>query len=161
MNECLFWRRFLSDTGRGALLGASSNGLSEWRSGKIDVRNYHQRLSASGRGFDSQVVGSITGQTHSSCNREGDSLGQRRFPSGSPVSSYITLQIAQYCLYILELYNVQVDAQLSIQYFSNRESNVENCTLLQKGHPAVHRPPPPRIRPWSCSESLLVEFWAN
>jgi hypothetical protein len=30
----------------------------------------------------SEIVGSIPGQTHSSCDKEGDSLWQRRFPSG-------------------------------------------------------------------------------
>jgi hypothetical protein len=34
----------------------------------------------------SEVVGSSPGQSHSSCDREGDSLWQRRFPSGAPVS---------------------------------------------------------------------------
>jgi hypothetical protein len=37
--------------------------------------------------------------TRSSCDREGDSLWQRRFSPGAPVSSYITLQIA--IVYIL------------------------------------------------------------
>jgi hypothetical protein len=44
----------------------------------------------------SEVVCLIPGQTHSSCDREGDSLGQRRFSPGAPFYSYITLQIAQY-----------------------------------------------------------------
>jgi hypothetical protein len=37
----------------------------------------------------SEVVGSIPSQTNSSCDREGDSLRQRKFSPGAPVSSYI------------------------------------------------------------------------
>jgi hypothetical protein len=52
-------------------------GRSEWRSGKIEIN------------ITSEVVGSIPGQTHSSCDGEGDSLRQRRFPPRAPVSSYM------------------------------------------------------------------------
>jgi hypothetical protein len=77
-------------------------GLSEWRCSKL--------TSAP---VTSEVVGSIPGHVHSSCDREGESLRQRRFPPGAPVSSYITSQIAQYH----RVNNVLVDAQLSIQFF--------------------------------------------
>jgi hypothetical protein len=62
----------------------------------------------------SEVVDSIPGQTHSSCDREGDSLWQRRFLPGSPVSSYIHYKSPNI---VYRANNVLVDAQLSIQYF--------------------------------------------
>jgi hypothetical protein len=61
----------------------------QWSMFEINIRACHLSV----------VVSSIPGQTHSSCDREGDSLWQRRFPPVAPVSSYITLQIAQYCLW--------------------------------------------------------------
>jgi hypothetical protein len=64
----------------------------------------------------SEFVGSIPGQTHSSCDRVGDSLGQRRFPPGAPVSCYIHYKSPNI---VYRANNVLVDAQLSIQYFNN------------------------------------------
>jgi hypothetical protein len=59
----------------------------------------------------SEVVGSIPGQTHSSCDKEGDSLRQRRFPPGLrfPCKSTNIVHRAN---------NVLVDTQFSIQYLS-------------------------------------------
>jgi hypothetical protein len=51
---------------------------------------------------------------HSSCDREGDSLRQRRFPPGAPVSSYIHNKSPNI---VYRANNDLVDAQLSIQYF--------------------------------------------
>jgi hypothetical protein len=78
---------------------------------KIDAVHVEINISA---GHLWGRVGSIPGQTHSSCDRVGDSLWQRRFPPGAPVSSYIHYKSPNICL---RANNVLVDAQLSIQYF--------------------------------------------
>jgi hypothetical protein len=62
-----------------------------------------------------EVVGSIPGQTHSICDREVDSLRQRRFPTGDPVSSYIHYKLPNI---VYGANNVLVDAQLSTQYLN-------------------------------------------
>ena len=45
----------------------------------------------------SEVPGSIPASGKNSGNHEGDSLRLRRFPPGTPVSSY-NANLAQYCL---------------------------------------------------------------
>ena len=57
-------------------------GLSEWCNGNIGACHLW------GPRFDSRL------DPGHSCDKEGDSLRQRRFPPGAPVSSYITLQFA-------------------------------------------------------------------
>jgi hypothetical protein len=61
----------------------------------------------------SEVMCSITGQAHSSCDAEGDSLWQRKFPPGAPVSSHMHYKSPNI---VYGANNVLVDAQLSIQY---------------------------------------------
>jgi hypothetical protein len=86
----------------------------EWTfpSGKFYVLDRCSKLTSAPVTY--VVVGSIPGQTHSSCDREGDSLWQRRFPPGAPVSSYIHCKSPNI---VYGANNVLVDAQLSIQYF--------------------------------------------
>ena len=65
--------------------------IAFWRADKLKYRAVrvaqwkHQRLSPLGPGFDS-------GRSRVLCDREGDSLWQRRFSLGALVSSYITLK---------------------------------------------------------------------
>jgi hypothetical protein len=79
----------------------TSFGLSEWRSGKIDVGNEHQRLSP----LKSWVRFPVKPIPHVI---ERATLWQRRFPP-----TYITNRP----ILSMELNNVLVDAQLSIQYY--------------------------------------------
>jgi hypothetical protein len=46
----------------------------------------------------SEVMFSIPSRTHSSCDREGATLSVSVVSYRAPVSSYIKLQITQYCL---------------------------------------------------------------
>jgi hypothetical protein len=74
----------------------------------------------------SEVVGSIPGQTHSSCDREGDSLRQRRFPPGAPVSSYMHYKSPNI---VYRANNVLVDTQLSTQYFKLK---IQKCKTFSR-----------------------------
>ena len=62
----------------------------------------------------SEVPGSIPSRSRASCDRVGDSLWQRRFTPGAPVSSYRATKSPNI---VHRANDVLVDAQLSAQYF--------------------------------------------
>jgi hypothetical protein len=82
----------------------------------------------------SEVVGSIPGQTRSSCDREGDSLWQRRFPPGTPVSSYMHYKSPNI---VYGVNNVLVDAQHSTQYFKIKHS-IKPMKLYSVAYAPLH-----------------------
>jgi hypothetical protein len=77
-------------------------------------------MEGRGSGCQSGAVVRSMFQTHTSCDREGDSLWQRRFPPGAPVSSYMHYKSPN--IVYRAINNVLVEAQLSTQYFKGRGS---------------------------------------
>jgi hypothetical protein len=80
-------------------------GVAQWWDRRSKLTSAH---------VTSEVVGSIPGQTHSSCDREGDSLWQRKFPPGSPVSSSITLVRLQIFFFFFLIINFIIQIQIQI-----------------------------------------------
>jgi hypothetical protein len=78
---------------------------------KMSIKSIKNELTSSP--VTSEVVGSIPGQTHSSWDREGDSLWQRMCPPRAPVSSYIHYKSP--CI-VYRANNVLVNARLLFQY---------------------------------------------